>query len=229
MINAATTEYNTKCPNCGQEAPVVLRGLSARCAACGAKRSHFATSSVELAGQPSRFTGIAATVVGATVLVLGFALALLLGLLAQAIWPASIVGWALAIPIAIVTLFFGLALLFGGHRLRRKGGETQRSVQLKAIRALVAHKAGSITAADVATRLSLSEAEADALLTEIAKDPQANVSIEVDDHGRIHYEFDKADKRWRVLDETAPRAADVGEPLDEVVHTPEIIERRAKR
>jgi glucose dehydrogenase len=206
----------------------VLQGLTARCAACGAERPPFAVPSVTLAGQPAKVGGIAITLAGWLVLVLGLSLALLVGLLLQSIWPAAFVGWAFGIPIAALTLFFGVLLLLGGRRLRQKGGETRRSVQLDAIRALVAHRGGSVTTTEAARALDLSEHEADALLTEFAKDTQAPVSVDIDEHGVMHYEFEREDKRWRVLDETqgpAP-APDVA---DEVLHAPDILGARTKR
>jgi len=65
------------CPSCGQHAPVVLQGLVARCAACGAVRAPFEVPSVTLAGQPAKVGGIAATLAGSLVLVVGLSLALL--------------------------------------------------------------------------------------------------------------------------------------------------------
>jgi len=207
---------------------VVLKGLTARCAACGAERPPFAVRSVTFAGQPAKVGGIAATLAGSLVLVMGLSLALLLGLLLQSIWPASFVGWAFAIPTAALTLFFGVLLLLGGRRLRRHGGQTQRSVQLAAVRALVAHRRGSVTAAEAARALDLTEAEADALLTELAKDSKANVSIDVDEQGVVHYDFQREEERWRVLDE-AQGAAPAFDAEDEVFQEPDSVERRAKR
>ena len=73
------------CPSCRQQAPVVLQGLTARCAACGAARPPFAVHSVTLAGQPAKVGGIAATLAGSLVLVVGLSLALLVGLLLQSV------------------------------------------------------------------------------------------------------------------------------------------------
>jgi glucose dehydrogenase len=221
-----SASHGRACPNCGEQAPVVLQGLTARCTACGAERPPFAVHSVTFAGQPAKFGGVAATLVGWLVLVLGLSLALLVGLLLQSIWPASFVGWAFGVPIAALTLFFGVLLLLGGRRLRQHGGQTRRSVQLAAIRALVAHRGGSVTTAEAARALDVTEAEADALLTEFAKDAKASVSVDVDDQGVLRYDFDREEKRWRVLDETQAAAPDA---VDEVAHAPEIVERLVKR
>jgi glucose dehydrogenase len=184
--------------------------------------------SVTFAGQPAKAGGIAASLAGSLVLVVGLSMAVLFGLLLQSVWPASFVGWAVAIPIALMTLFLGIVLLLSGHRLQRRGGETQRSVQLAAVRAIVAHRGGSVTAAEAASALDLTEAEADALLTEFAKDPKAHVSIDVDEHGVMHYEFDREEKRWRVLDE-AQVDAHASDAVGDDIQEREVVERRAKR
>lgn len=194
------------CPRCGQRAPIVLRGLEARCTACGGQRPPFVSTSVTLAGQPSRVGGVLAQVSGWIVLVLGFSIALFLGLLLGAIWPGSLVGWAFSVPIALLSLFFGGGLAFGGRRLQKSGDDARKRARIEAVRALVAHRGGTVTAADAAQALNVSEAECDVLLTDLAKDPDQNVSLEVDDDGRIRYLFGVAEQRWRVLEENAKRA-----------------------
>jgi hypothetical protein len=161
---------------------------------------------VNLAGQPSRVGGAVAAISGWVILVLGLCLAAFLGLLLQSIWPASFVGYAFAVPIAVTSLFFGLGLVFGGSRLKRSGTLAQQGARIDAIRALVAHKGGIVTAAQAAASLNLPEAECDALLTQLAKDPAQNVSLDVDDDGRIQYLFGVPEKRWRVLEEQAAEA-----------------------
>jgi hypothetical protein len=205
-----------------------MQGLVARCAACGAVRAPFEVPSVTLAGQPAKVGGIAATLAGSFVLVVGLSLALLVGLLLQSIWPGTFVGWAFAVPIVALTLFFGFLLLLGGRRLRRRGGETRRSVQLAAIRAFVAHRGDSVTAAEAARALNLSEPEADALLTEFAKDPTANVNMDVGDDGVIRYDFDREERRFRVLDETQATSSDP-DAAEDAFREPEIDQRRTKR
>lgn len=204
------------CPHCGQRAPIVLRGVEARCTACGARRPPFAAPSLTLAGQPSRVGGKLAFFSGWAVMVMGLSLALFLGLLLHSIWPASFVGLAFAVPIAILSLFFGGFLVFGGKRLHSSGEKAQRTARLEAVRAMAAHRGGSITARDVARSLELDESETDTLLTELAKDPDANVSLDIDDEGRIHYLFGTtAEARFRVLDqfEDPPTQAPETEPM----------------
>ena len=81
------------CPRCHQDAPTILRGLQTYCTACGAPRSITdAPDAVNVAGQPSQVGGTVARVMGWLALVGGLFVALLLGALFQALFPAGIVG-----------------------------------------------------------------------------------------------------------------------------------------
>jgi hypothetical protein len=186
----------------------VLRGLEARCTACGALRPPFALASrsVTLAGQPSRIGGTVAFVSGWVVLAVGLSIAAFLGLLLFSIWPHSLVALAFSGPIAVLTLLLGLSMVLSGRRLRRSGNLAQKKARIEAIRALAAHRNGALTASQVALALNLSEPESDAALTELAKDPDEGISLEVDDDGRIQFLFGIPEKRWRVLEEAAAEA-----------------------
>src|SRR5262245_44213886 len=141
MLNAVTSSSLTAvCPSCGQRAPIVLRGMQARCSACGAFRQPFGAQSLTLAGQPSRIGGMAAYVAGAGIVGVVFVIAALVLVLLQSIWPHMLIGWALALPIALISSFVGLLLVFGGRSLRQRGDAKQRAVQLEAMRALLAHR-----------------------------------------------------------------------------------------
>lgn len=188
---------NAICSHCGQRAPVVLRGIEARCTVCGGLRIPFTAKALNLAGKPSRAGGVAARFVGWTAVVMGLSMATGLGLLLQTVF-GGYVGLAIGIPIAMLSLFFGLALVLGGRKLGRSGDQAERSARLQAIRALAKHQGGSVTAAGVARKLELSEAEADALLTDLAKEPSENVSLELDDDGGLHYLFGVDALAWRI-------------------------------
>jgi hypothetical protein len=190
------------CPSCRRAAPIVLRGLESRCAACGASRFLLSAPSVSLAGQPSRVGGLAASIVGWGILLFGTSLAAALWLLAQSIWPGAMVGWALAIPVSAAALFFGLLFLLGGKRLRQQGTARQQEVQRSAVRALVEHRKGAISAHEVASKLQLPEAEADALLSALAREKATAVTVDIDDGGHVTYDFSGQDKRWRVLEDS---------------------------
>jgi hypothetical protein len=156
-----------------------------------------------LAGKPSRWGGTAASIAGVAVLVLGLAGALAAWLVLQSIWPAQAFGWAVAIPIAAISMLFGILLLLGGRRLSRSGAARRDEVELQAVRSLVAHRGGSLSAQDVARSLDLSEDRADALLTRLARETATEVTVDVDEAGRVVYDFRGEERRWRVLEDTA--------------------------
>ncbi len=195
--------FASQCSKCGQRAPIVLRGLDSRCAACGAPRSLLAAPNVSFAGQPSRVGGAAATLAGISVLVLGLSLSAGLWFLLQSIWPGHAVGWAFALPMSAASLLFGFLLLLGGSRLRKSGTARQQAVQLEAVKAMVAHRRGPISASEVAGSLRLPEAQVDALLTRLAREQATAVTLDVDAQGRVVYDFEGEERRWRVLEETA--------------------------
>lgn len=190
----------SQCPQCGQRAPIILRGLESRCAACGASRFLLAAPHVSLAGQPSRFGGAAASIIGAAVLVLGLSLAVGLWFLLTAFLPAA-VGWAFAVPTAAASLLFGLLLLLGGRRLRKHGTERQEQVQLEAVRGMVQHRRGPISAYEVASSLQLPEKQVDAILTQLAREKATAVTLDIDADGHVVYDFEGEERRWRVLEE----------------------------
>jgi hypothetical protein len=205
-VTAST--LGSACPHCQQRAPVVMRGFDSRCAACGAPRSLLAAPSVALAGQPSRVGGIAASIAGLAVLVLGLSLAAGLWLLLQSLWPASLIGWAFAVPVGAASLLFGLLLLLGGSRLRRSGQARQLRVQLDAVRALVEHRRGPISALEVARALELPEEQVDDLLTRLAREKATEVTLDVDPQGHVVYDFEGEARRWRVLEEQVAEMGD---------------------
>jgi hypothetical protein len=221
---------NAFCPHCGQRAPIILRGLEARCTACGGARLPFTARSLNLAGQPARIGGTAATIAGWAVLGLGLFVATMITLLLQlVIWPTGVLGWVLGIPIALLAIVFGGGLLFGGSKLRQAGSEKRKSVQLETIRAAAAHRRGSLTTAEAARALDLPEPQADALLTELAKNPDENVSLDIDDDGGIRWNFGKGDERWRILAENDAKASREAEAEALAESETEAEARRAKR
>lgn len=159
-----------------------------------------AAPSVALAGRPSKLGGTAATLAGVSVLVLGLSLALGLFFLLSAFLPVA-VGWAFAVPTAAASLLFGILLLLGGSRLRKSGAARQEQVALDAVRALVQHRKGPISAAEVARSLQLPEPHVDALLTQLAREKATAVTVDVDRNGHVVYDFEGEERRWRVLEE----------------------------
>ncbi|WP_438019664.1 hypothetical protein WMF18_11580 [Sorangium sp. So ce315] len=177
------------CPHCGKNAPIIHRGLAAYCTACGRERLPFAGRSVSLAGKPSRFGGAVAGALGWLILIGGTALALLLGLGAAALFPGSIAGLAIGLPLGFVALALGLLLLIGGRKLLRSGAQASRDAQVQAIFSLAAHRRRPLTAHEVGVALDLPAPEADALLTELAKQRPDEVGVELGERGEILYTF----------------------------------------
>lgn len=196
--------FSSECPKCGQRAPVVLRGLDSRCAACGAPRSLLASApTLSLAGQPSRVGGLVLSLAGVSTLVLGLALSAGVWFLLQSLLPTHSFGLALAIPMAAASLLAGVFLLLGGRRLRTSGTARQHEVQLEAVKAMIAHRRGPISASDVAGSLQLPEEQVEQLLTRLAREQATAVTLDVDARGQVVYDFEGEERRWRVLEEDA--------------------------
>jgi len=199
---------SSECPRCGQRAPIVLKGLDSRCAACGAPRFLLAAPNMSLAGQPSRVGGLAASIAGVSVMVLGLSLSAGLWFLGNALAASTTLAWALAVPVFGASMLFGLLLLLGGTTLRRRGVARRQAVALEAVSAMVAHRRGPISAHEIARALELPEAQVDALLSQLAREKATAVTLDVDAEGHIVYDFEGEERRWRVLEEQSPAEAD---------------------
>jgi membrane protein implicated in regulation of membrane protease activity len=184
---------------------------------------------VNVAGKPARIGGTVASALGWVVLACGllatFALGGLAGLIftsATALWVGGVVGG--------MTLLVSLPILFAGRSLRRSGEGRQLAAREQAVFALAAQHRGVLTARAAGAALAIPEADADALLTDLAKRQGSGVSLEVDDEGRLTYVFRDVvaatgrlrvpDQGWRVPEAAqgaaakAPRIVDA-ELIDE--------------
>lgn len=175
------------CPHCGQPAPIVYRGVAAFCSACGRPRPALIAPSVSYAGKPSKVGGTVAGIIGWIVLVLGVSLTTGLSLLLSML--STTAALAVGIPMGILTLAVSLSLLLSGRSMRRTGEKKQKEMRRKAITALAMNRRGAVTAQDVAASLDIPHAEADAFLTEMAKEDPEEVTVELDDRGGIYYAF----------------------------------------
>lgn len=201
-----------ECPGCGEDAPVVLRGVVTYCAACGRARPAMGNKVLGIAGQPARIGGFAAKVAAGTVFGLGTFMALLLMLVIQAIWPEGWLGYAIGAPIEFLTLLITFALYFGGRMLGKSGERTVSATRLKALKALSRQRGGVLRAVDVAKALHMDEGEADDLLTQLAKHPEEDVGIDVNEEGEVLYLIGSPDaKRFRIRVEEAG----LGDAFDE--------------
>jgi hypothetical protein len=199
------------CPHCGRDAPIVYRGIVPQCTACGALRPPLSSPSVNFAGKPARVGSVVARVAGWLVLLLGGAMALGLGLLFAALQLPT-VGLAIAAPIALVALLVGGVLVWRGGSLGREGTLVGLETRRDAVLALAAHR-GPITAAEAAAVLGIEVAEADGILTELAKQDPERLTLDFDDQGVVRYRAAGIATRIRVDQGAGLRA---GEPANEI-------------
>jgi hypothetical protein len=204
------------CPHCHQNAPIVYKGVFAFCAACDKPRAPFTGKALNFAGQPAKLGGRVGRVVGALVLIFGLLLAAALMLFFQLLWPAANIGYALGLPVALISVVVGALFLFASGRLRRSGADAERQAKVEAIYALAVHRGGTLTAKDVARSLQLDATKVEALLNELAKTEPDHVALELDADGEPFYLFTHAGTRphpfgakYRVGTEGKVQVADV--------------------
>ncbi|MCL2725270.1 MAG: hypothetical protein FWD69_12630 [Polyangiaceae bacterium] len=212
------SKYGRVCPRCRQNAPLIYRGMNAFCTACGAPRMPLASSSLNLAGQPSKVGGTVARVFGWIVLLGGLLLGF--GTLAAC---GALVGFASAapylfgIPITLVSVLAGYFLLKSGKEMSDAGAQTAKATQLQALFALANARGGVLTPLDVARAHNLSLENADNLLTTLAKENPDHVAVDIDDNGNLLYRFvDAFRARVDVVPNTrVASSADVNAPVEE--------------
>lgn len=180
------------CPHCRQNAPLVYRGVTATCTACGRPRLPLTSSSVTLAGQPSKLGGAVARGFGWATLGGGWSLAAVVGFVAWAVSGFSPAFWILTSFFAITSSVVAWALLRGGRELVKSGTDSEVATKNQAIYALASTRGGTLVAWDVAQALDVTVQEADDLLTKLAKEQLDQVKVDVDDEGRVLYRFSAA-------------------------------------
>lgn len=223
------------CPHCRQNAPVVYKGVFAYCSACDRPRAPFSGKMLHYAGQPAKVGGRVGRAVGTLLLIFGLLAAAAIVLFFQLLLPQQNIGYAVGLPIALISVVVSTVLLVGSHRLRQHGTDIERQTRLEALYALAVNRGGALTAFDAGRALNIDSAQIDALLNELAKTQPEHVSLEFDDAGQTFYLFSHAGTRphpfgakYRVGSEGRVRVADVlgvdgpAEVLDEA-------QSRAKR
>jgi hypothetical protein len=203
------------CPHCGQNAPLVYRGVSAFCTACGQPRVPFTANAVNLKGKPAKIGGALASVFGWVLLFGTMAASLIVWGVLQSLFPDAAAGWLLGGVIATIGGVASTVLLLGGRALRRTGTSAAEAARLDALGTLAAHHKGNITAQNASEALGCPYEEADAFLTAMAKRPESGVSLEIDDEGKIYYRFARyapapvwaGDAKVRIDAAPAPEAA----------------------
>jgi hypothetical protein len=176
------------CPHCGQNAPLLYRGVSASCSACGKPRLPFTANAVNLRGRPAKLGGTVAKVAGWILLFGSLAAALLLGAISQAI-GGPFLGWVVGGLTAVVGVGLALLLLFGGRALRQSGIHAAEAARLEALSSLAAVQQGIVTSQKAAEALGVPLDEADRFLTHLANQPDSGITLEVDDDGKLTYRF----------------------------------------
>jgi hypothetical protein len=177
------------CPHCGQNAPVVYRGVAAYCSACGKARIPLTANNLHMAGQPSRVGSIVARTLGWIVLGVGLSFALGIAAIAHLLFPAGYVGLAIGAPLAIISVVLGMLLLGGGKKLHENGASAEKRARTQAIFALASNKGGTLTALDVAAGLDLPAPVAESFLQALAKEEYEKVAVDVDASGTLVYRF----------------------------------------
>lgn len=191
------------CPHCHQAAPIVYRGIAAYCTACGKPRLPLVDKSVNLAGQPSQVGGTLTRIVGFIVLFAGLSVSLvvfgILAIFVPALWIAAAVG----VPLALLVALASWAIIRGGRTLEKSGLSEQQTTRIQAVIALARNAKAPLTAQQVSTALGIGLAQADALLTDLAKRHPEVASVEIDDQGGVFYRVDAGSPKLRVAAEAA--------------------------
>jgi hypothetical protein len=164
------------------------------------------TRSVSIAGKPAQVGGSVASVLGFIILTVGLTTALALGLLFAWLFPGTLAPWVLSLPVALLSLVFGIATRVGGKRLTASGKDSERQIREEAVLALAGSHQGNLRAETVANALSLTVRESDALLTAMANSDPDRIILDVDDHGQIHYRFPQLAMAYRVRVEAAAQS-----------------------
>jgi hypothetical protein len=204
------------CPHCGQNAPVVYKGVFAFCSACDKPRAPFSGKALAFAGQPSKVGGRVGRAIGLMLLVFGLLAAVASMLFFQLLVPDKNIGYAVGLPIALISVVVSTVLLVSSGRLRRLGSDVERQTRLEALYALAVNRGGTLTAIDAGRALHIDAAQIEALLSELAKTQPEHVSLEFDESGQSFYLFSHAGTRphpfgakYRVGSEGRVRVADI--------------------
>ncbi len=182
-------QYGNTCPRCGKNAPTLIKGFRVVCSACGAERGPLSSGMpVNIAGQTSRIGGALSRGLGWALL---FVCIVMLAVGSAAMLGPLVLKILLGIPalgIGVLAGGFSIAALRGGTKLREHGTNAQKSAREQALLAFATHHGGIVTASEAAAAMNVQHAEADAMLTQMAREG-TRVSVEVDAQGVVRYVF----------------------------------------
>jgi hypothetical protein len=134
---------------------------------------------VNLAGKPAKLGGTVASVVGWAVMAVTLGIALILGVILQALFPAAMIGWAVGGVLSALGVAAGMVLLMGGKFLVKSGDQAALTARRDAVLALAQTQAGILRPPTVATALGVSPTEAENILTAFSRDPNSD--------GKLYY------------------------------------------
>lgn len=168
------------------------------------------SNSVNHAGRTSAVGGVVTRTIGWIVLVAGLLVGFgTLGTCGALVGFASAAPYLLGVPVIALALLVGWLLLRSGKELSDEGTRVQKTARTQAVFALANVRGGLLTALDVSQSMGMSVAEADALLTSLAKEQPEHVSLDIDDQGAVFYRFLAAQLRAVA---SAPQAGAYGGP-----------------
>jgi hypothetical protein len=174
-----------------------------------------ASNSLNMAGKSSKVGGTVARAFGWVILlgglVAGFGALAMCGAL---VGFAQAAPYVFGIPIMAVSAIVGYFLLKSGKNLNYAGEQTEKAARTNALFALANTRGGVLTPMDVARAHNVSLEQADATLTELAKQSPDYVAVDIDDHGNVLYRFHQGggDGDWRPRVAVTPSNVRVGEP-----------------
>ena len=129
------------CPYCHTNAPLVYRGLTATCSACGRPRVPLTGASLTHAGKPARLGGAVLGAFGWVALFFGLVFSTLLGLLVYAIFTAT-AGFVVGGILALLSAGFFWGVRRGGQALEQTGEELRQKRAVEALGALAVAQGG---------------------------------------------------------------------------------------
>lgn len=176
------------CPHCRQNAPLVYRGVSAYCAACGRPRTVLSAESVTYAGKPARIGGSVVGVFGWVVLAIGLFVAALVGLVAG-LFTTATSGLIVFLVFSLFPAGTAWLLRRGSKALSASGEEAEGRRREQALFALAANNGGVVQAVQLAGALDMTVAQADAYLTQLAKTRPDEVDVEIGEQGEVLFMF----------------------------------------
>ncbi|MFO0663548.1 MAG: hypothetical protein U0174_06330 [Polyangiaceae bacterium] len=206
------------CPRCGQQAPLVYRGVIPYCTACGAPRAPLVAKSVTYAGKTAQVGGTVAKAFGWGALAMGLPVALFFFSVLTWLFDSATVGAIFGVPILCFTVALWLIGFLSGRSLKKSGDESQRTTHEQAVFALAVTRKGNLTGQEVAHAMGLSLSASEELLTDMAKRLPDQMAVDVDDQGVLHYRFPRIDLEHRI------RVTEEEQRIANEVHQAEVVE-----